>query len=351
MSKRVESMLRSTLYHIKYTAHFNELQTDNDKLQIYLKSLVAENEVLNEQVNKLKHNIEEKRTNNCNSEVSTKQVKNSVETSERNRTEEVYNRLSQSNITLKSEYYKAQKEAKESQYCTFKPDLPKAWRNTGDTRKAYERLHNEAEIIQQSRKLKQLALTDKEIESCTFTPSINEKRTTSVNSKFEKLYKDHEKNKKRLAEQELIRDQEEIERCTFKPYLNKKSKEDVENVVPRYEQLYFKHGQKLQLLEQKRKEIAEEEKRMREFIAKDLKNLPSSHDNRFERLYNMTKVYMENKKALEKKVMKETGISFSPNITVRPTAFTSKQSAKRNESFALNKDSKKHNKNASKSFL
>lgn len=356
MSKKMDEVIKSSLCHVKCVTHINELEAEKEKLEVYLKSLIAENEALTQQLNKSKKDAKANKMNESVPEGSVR-GKDSRREWRKGSGQEVYERLSQCSMPLKSEYYKAQKEARESQYCTFKPELPRARRNSGDTRNAHERLHREAEAIEQSRKLKLLALTSKEVDGCTFTPWINERGRGCNTSKFEKLYSDHERNKKKLAEKELLRDQEEIERCTFKPSLARRQQESADSEVPRYEQLYVRHGQKLQLLEQKRKEIAQEEKRMREFIAKDIKNAPPSHDNTFERLYNMSKVYLENKKALEKRVMKEEGVTFSPKITAKASIHNSKQSTKRNESFALNKENKnaaeakRRNKGKSNSFF
>ncbi len=291
---------------------------------------------------------------------------------------DVYERLAQSNKQLRVQYYDAEKEAREVQFCTFHPDLPKAANGKKGHatnlsaelgEKVHERLHKEAEVMVQMRQCKQFAKREKELDGCTFKPSINSRRSSSQAAtarRFEDLYHDNERKKRQQSKNEVMHDEQERSKYTFRPQLVSKSKPDeAVDDIPRYEKLYTKHSQKQHLLEQKRNELIEEERKMRQFVAQGVKrpagvrpgNLgstqlcsartlgaePRGSGAAFERLYGMDKVYRENKHSLERKIMKEEGISFSPRTNVGPSVLTDRDNkgvVERNEEFLREKNSK-----------
>jgi len=444
LDKKRLAEIRKTFYGLKYSIRIKELEEDKIKLQNYLEIALKENEALDKQKsqnvyeidvptqdhtkNKLPSNkpppqSESRISNNksqqkregpsifdkLHEEAMTKlEIKQLNEEIKKQRelqfctfaptlkdspkahtntfeeSKNVYNRLAQSNKFLKMQYYDAQKQAQELQFCTFQPDLPKAKRDPNrnmslqlndTTGNIHERLHKEAEVLSQQRQTKAFAKREKELDGCTFTPTINlGKRSNSQHiptHRFEELYREHERKRTEQTKKEMLKDEKTMESCTFKPSLLSKTKDNLtmdESSTPRYEKLYNKHTQKLMLLEQKRKELAEEERKMRQFVAKEMKipankrqanntTLQASHsktmqsedskkgkdDSAFDRLYKIDKVYRQNKKELSQKVMKERGISFTPRTNPKPIAFNEKELKgviERNEEFLKEKNSK-----------
>ncbi len=303
---------------------------------------------------------------------------------ERESKRDVYERLAQSNRHQKEHYYDAQRQARELQHCTFQPDLPKAKRDPsanrslelGTTAEVHERLHKEAEALHQARQCKEFAKRERELDGCTFAPSINGSggvahiSHSASTKRFEELYQDNERKKRQLNKDEVARDERELGTCTFKPSLltkdkgTPKAKAGDEDEVPRYEKLYVKHSQKQLMLEQKRRELVEEEKKMRQFVALGGKKraagtkqantsavLPESRNPSgkaggaaFDRLYSMDKVYRQDKQVLQRKIMKEKGISFTPRTNARPIIFTDQPEGQsviqRNEEFLRARNSK-----------
>ena len=280
----------------------------------------------------------------------------------------VYERLSQSNRKEKQQYYELQKNANETRQCTFKPSLPKTYHHTPsrssiglDEEPVYSRLHKHAESIDQDRQAKALAKKDKELESCTFAPRINpspSRGAMSINrgNRFNELYLEHEEKKRKLAKKTLEKEDSLKKNYTFKPQLDQSRlsmKEDIdasESSVPRYERLYSKHAQKEKMLERKRRELVEEEKKLRAFVSNRSKisltaskevASSSTKNERFSKLYDQDKVYKQKKDELSKKLMQERGINFTPRIN-QNSAYEndSRGVIERNEQFLKEKKEK-----------
>jgi len=195
---------------------------------------------------------------------------------------DAFNRLSKSNRKEKYEYYQAQKAARELQYCTFSPNLPNhkghgRSLSQGDT--IHNRLFKQSEVIERTRKDKETAYKDRELDGCTFAPKTNWRNRSSslsardiVKSPYERLYRDSER-KLRENEKNHVQHEEAIASAyTFRPTLVSKSQTGGESLIednePRYKKLYSKHLQKKQMLEQKRKELEEEARKMHETVEK-----------------------------------------------------------------------------------
>jgi len=318
-----------------------------------------EMKLLNEQIRK------HKEVENCTFQP---RIRSSSQMSPRCETQQVvYERLANSNKIQKQKYYEAQKEANEIKYCTFQPQLPKAGRAKGISQSAlnvytdenepvYDRLHKRAEIIEQERQSKALYNKDKELDSCTFKPKINRgskpQRSISQDSRFNDLYMDHAKKQQKLQKKELEREESLRKNYTFKPKLETSKlmsslsqSELADNEVPRYERLYIKHAEKEKMLEKKRKELEEEERKLRAFATKKpLKSIENNNKTEpFDRLYNQQKVYKQKKEELGKKVLQELGVSFTPrinNTSIQLSEQDTRGVIERNEQFLKERSSK-----------
>ena len=287
---------------------------------------------------------------------------------------EVYHRLNKDNKVGKQEFYKAQKEAQEIEHCTFKPDLPKAQqRIENDVENIFNRLHGEAGQRDQWQRNKQYIKQQREIEGCTFQPSLKKSenydprlnqsmqvrsqsvspRTQSVQSigtqgmysmrgpkenlTFDRLYLDHQKKRRKLMREEAKKEVSELNQCSFKPTINIRPR--AKSVQPRTQtsrlarsrgsesstkagnRLFNLHAQKAKLIEQKKNELIEEERKMRKFTARPMKNpnlnntsgymtapnpdnLQGAKNDPFERLYKMNEQITNKKKKMQKQLMK-----------------------------------------------
>ena len=129
----------------------------------------------------------------------------------------MYERLIQKDLLTKTKYYEAKKAAHELEHCTFHPEL---MNDRPDNRKGsvYERLHNDFKNDKKAKFYRELAKDDKkEMEECTFSPSINDykRNQDSSRKRFEELYQDNEKKKINLAKQEIEKEEQLIK--DFKP--------------------------------------------------------------------------------------------------------------------------------------
>ncbi len=316
--------------------------------------------------------------------------------SSRSNHSELYERLAQSNVSMKQQYYESQKIAIETKNCTFQPSLPKAKRSCsrkshksdqsfGEEDAVYERLHRQAEIIDQEKQSKAIENKEHELDGCTFAPTINgstgsfrKERSLTQDSRFDSLYQEGDQKSRKLAKKRIQEEERQQAQCTFKPRLESQSRlsfasesgaKPKDDAIPRYERLYNRHAQKEKMLEQKRKELAEEEKKMRQFVAKQRrgpgsstnvaaiagtagdrksteelgKSCVSSTDERheaFDRLYSFDKVYKKKKDELSKKVMQEMGVSFTPRTNSVQGEVDSKGVIERNEEFLKNRNTK-----------
>jgi hypothetical protein len=208
----------------------------------------------------------------------------------------IFERLSSTSKLEKLKYFEAQKEARELEYCTFCPLLKnKEHHGRSQSMQAdpvFSRLHRKGELHDQIRKAKALDHKGKELDGCTFSPQINVKQRVKSNSGkqpteiTERLYMDYERKRQCQAKNEIEHEQQEQAQCTFKPKIDSVSnhiqKENIVGDVPRYEMLYAKHQQKQQLLDQKRKELIEEEHRMHQLMtsARKVNNVPNTQISR-----------------------------------------------------------------------
>lgn len=234
---------------------------------------------------------------------------------------DVYNRLAETNKTRLIQLYEEQKEMNETRNCTFHPEILNNANTRGSVpaKEVYSRLHKEAEIKEKIRQSKQIENKDKELKGCTFNPAINY-GTAKVNSdpkneRFEELFQKHDASIRNLAKKIIEREEEQLRECSFKPKIASQKNRGLsreKSDVPRYEKLYQKHIEKERILEMKRQEIANEEKKMRQFISVSKKkiNATSTKINKennsicFERMFNVNELYKKNKELLLKKIMK-----------------------------------------------
>ncbi len=198
-------------------------------------------------------------------------------------TGDAYSRLSHSNKREMMKCLEAQKEARELQYCTFAPQIKHARMHSesfAQIEPIYTRLHRAGEMQEQLRRTKEVEHKEHELDGCTFSPQTNSackprKRSSSLTSRdqvgrHERLYQDHARQRRESEKHAL--DQEEALQagCTFRPALvSRQGTEDSagEDPTPRYERLYARHMQKQQMLEKKRKELAEEERKMHQIVS------------------------------------------------------------------------------------
>eukprot|EP01022_Parablepharisma_sp_SALTPOND_P014358 TRINITY_DN1943_c0_g1_i1.p2 TRINITY_DN1943_c0_g1~~TRINITY_DN1943_c0_g1_i1.p2 ORF type:complete len:696 (+),score=109.46 TRINITY_DN1943_c0_g1_i1:287-2374(+) len=408
LRRRAREILREVVGRVKYIAQLKELQEEKEKLGAYLENVIKENEMLDKtrkdhkeprtmlnnhlssqylssESDAERHKVKGSIFNKLHSEATTKQeIKQMNEEIKKTREMQgctfkprirsevghypsetrsaVYERLSQSNKLQRQQYYEMQKSANEIKHCTFQPQLPKAKPRRasqsaiGLDEPVYDRLHRHAEVIDQVRQAKALAKKESEVESCTFVPRINRGACRSMSqdsrgNRFDELYMKHAEKKQKIAKKALEREEKVGAKCPFRPNLNLSKcsfggdSEVLECDMPRYERLYSKHAQKEKMLEQKRRELAEEEKKLRAFASK--KVLKEKQNNKeeepFTRLYSQDKVYRQKKSELSKKLMQEMGVSFTPrinNTSIQLSENDSRGVIERNEQFLKEKNTK-----------
>jgi hypothetical protein len=211
--------------------------------------------------------------------------------------------------------YEAQKELNDTKNCTFQPEIqskksPRACnRSVGSEQEpAHVRLHRQAEIMDHARQNKEICKKEKELDECTFAPLINNsqmRERSRSKGRIEELYQDHDRKSRALAKKSIQKEEAESQKCTFKPKIISKRNQSIESnneneEIPVYEKLYNRNEQRKRLLEQKKQELLEEEKKMRQYCSKGSKHEKAD----FDRLYNVRKVYEQKKEVLSKKIMK-----------------------------------------------
>ena len=258
----------------------------------------------------------------------------------------VYDRLSRTAKNEKELLYKAEKEAIESKNCSFKPEVTRAKRNSNNNDSVHERLYKEAEEKEKARKYKEVLLKDKNLSECTFKPSIDSKRnSTSVleETRFEKLHNDGEKKRSILAEKEILHEQESLKYCTFKPQTNSQ----ILSSEPAHERLYRKRLEKNKIIEKKRKELEEEERKMMGCNKKakldPFKSVQAIISESSSRLYNSSEEYEKRKSILKQQIMLEEGCIFNPKINknsdkLAERAYPNSKIIERNETFIKKKE-------------
>lgn len=210
---------------------------------------------------------------------------NNPYTPQRNNTiQDIYERLSYSDKKERLKLFEAQKTARELQFCTFEPSVKNktfGYRSKSVQQEPiYYRQSRQKEVQERLRKSKEMEKRNRELDGCTFTPNINSGRIQSENSSFrqrnypyDRLYKDNERKKQQQVKKEIAHDEEILASYSFKPKISssKNPQQDSETAskskMPKYMELFEKHQQKQQLMEQKRKELIEEEQKMHQFIS------------------------------------------------------------------------------------
>ena len=272
------------------------------------------------------------------------QVVSNRSPSRNGKTDDLYARLAHSNKKERLEYLETQREARELRYCTFAPALPNQLqhsRSLSQHEPIHSRLHHQGELREQVLKSRQLAYKDRELDGCTFCPQTNRSlgRSASLSGRdlisnpYERLYLDNERKKSKAQKIQANREENVCKDCTFKPELIAKSKTVAEGMnestTPRYKKLYARHMQKQLLLEQKRKELELEERKMHQLVSK-MRNKPKTANQSarslqtsprtarrtpafgsprksvvepYERLHNLHKQTMSRKDELVKKVL------------------------------------------------
>jgi len=255
----------------------------------------------------------------------------------------VYERLFQKDKQEKEKAYEKQKRMNEIKGCTFRP---KVLTNKRSVEPAFSRLHKHAEVIEQTRKIRELSKKEKELDQCTFVPSVNlsmngTNRESSAD-RFKRLYDDYAERKRRLTKKALNKEEEEREAYTFRPHIEKANRSFKENeeILPRYEKLYKHHSQQKKLLEEKKRELEEEEKKLQilHIGKRQTSDVPF-----FDRLLDQGKAYKKKRDELAKKLMEEMGISFTPRIDINSIQMSESDSRgiiKRNEDFLKVKEKK-----------
>ncbi|MDR3548811.1 MAG: hypothetical protein P4M11_11200 [Candidatus Pacebacteria bacterium] len=228
----------------------------------------------------------------------------------------------------------AEKAARELQYCTFAPMISnKGSRSRSQQAEpAYSRLTRLGELTEQVRKTKEVAKRDRELDGCTFHPRTNVRSSSQPTSRehsltaYDRLYREHEQKLLRTERSSLSREDALQAGCTFHPRLISRPMESkTVDRAPRHERLYANHVQKQERLEQKRKELEAEERRMHQVVSKmrrgntsarsqqvsprtssrteDLRGTKRNLAETFERLYNEHKNSEGKRGRLEKKVL------------------------------------------------
>jgi len=265
------------------------------------------------------------------------QISNSHSLNRDNNAQNIYDRLASTSKLDKFRYLEAQKERNELQHCTFAPKVtaprPRSQNSSRQHDNIHTRLHKEGELLAQVRRSKQMAYKNKELDGCTFRPQTNMKMmSASVSSNdlkldpCERLYQDHEKKVRANAKREADSAEPSEQIYTFHPTLVAKQKFNYSKDQPVHEKLYAKHMQRQLLLEQKRRELAEEQQKMHQFASqtrmtsKENKKLRASSSTKsirtnprqneeaedigaFERLHRLHKVEERRKSELAKKIL------------------------------------------------
>lgn len=251
----------------------------------------------------------------------------------------VYDRLSRT--ACEKELLRKEKEPLELQHCTFHPFLPRARRSNTTSGTIFDRLHAHADEKEKSRKYKELLFKDKDLDGCTFKPDVISKRSMSHylkddNSLFSKLYNDNVIIKNKKDKKEIEIEDNTLKHCTFNPMINAcnekvNNNNKNRNEGPCYDRLYQKRIEREKMIEKKRKEIEEEEKKMSLPIINKLKSSQDDIENirntefikdPFNRLYQRREEYQKNKRKLIEKVMIEEGCIFEPQINKNSSELT-----------------------------
>ena len=251
----------------------------------------------------------------------------------------MFSRLTKNIKPQKELLYLAQKEKAETELCTFHPDLSPR-RNTSqehlNKEHIFKRLHQDAEIKKQIQQTQELLKQEKEMIGCTFNPKLNTSQRTRgrsmsnslhTQSLCERLHSTYEAKKRSIYKKTLENQQKQMKDCTFQPKLVAKSniaRTDLH--IPVGDRLYQRHQQKAKIIQQKKQELRDEQKKMSRFTAlrqrRVLSNLSSDRggvnsqndsqismsieqqQNAFERLYKQGEVNHKKKQQLQKKWLK-----------------------------------------------
>ena len=235
-----------------------------------------------------------------------------------------------------SENKKAQLELQE---CAFQPNskqlnntmtAPNASFDPGKPSKIFDRLHSEHNFKKQQQLENEMIKQNAELSSCTFTPKINYRerstekgqRTARSSSRHrsEALYAEHAEKRRNIERMRLATEDKELKECTFKPTLVSKTPESVQSgrKGKPHERLLEWERERSTKLEEKQKEKALREssgKKPQINTSVDLGRVSS--EPAYERLYKESNNRKTKHEQLEKRVLEEIGVSFTPKTNVR----------------------------------
>jgi len=209
------------------------------------------------------------------------------------------------------EYLEKKKALLELEHCTFSPALPNLrdhWVQTPPKDNIYKRSFNQKKMLEETIKYKQSVIRAKELDECTFSPSINKHKGNLriVETVHDRLYNDYEKKRHNAEKKQLEHIETQLAPCTFHPNLSSSLKNHTKSIqeIPRYEKLYLKDAERTYNLEQKRLELDKEAKETHQTIERMNEPLLASPEEVTNELYNEYKVNKRKRQELEAKYFK-----------------------------------------------
>lgn len=232
------------------------------------------------------------------------------EISESNVKSIVYENLTYADMKEKEEILKQQKIRKELEGCTFRPktnSCSNLLNRSFEGDNSFNHLYKHAEVQRQNIRVKELEQREKELDGCTFKPSVLNPSKSPTGTVYEKLYKQYQDSERKKRKKELEKQAKETDEQSHIPKLITQKKEV--NLTPVYVRLYDEVEKRKQKLK-KKVEIANTERSVSPSRPKKI-----DEPQRFELLYALSKSASQRKIKLEEKIMKESGTSFKPDMS------------------------------------
>lgn len=253
--------------------------------------------------------------------------------------DEVFKRLQKSYRRENQEMFEKTKAQLELKECTFHPNILQPMSNSTlnsssvdygerSISRTFERLHSEHSYKKQQQMENEILKQTYELAGCTFTPKINDSEAdrgtrSARNSarRSESLYADHFEKKRSITKMMLANEDKEIKECTFKPALIAKMPETVRSArkgTPQERLLEWQREKEAKLEEKQREKLLQESASKKPQINANAAELGKIGDEpAHERLYREGSERKNKQEELEKKVLGEIGVSFTPKTNVK----------------------------------
>jgi len=270
---------------------------------------------------------------------------------------EVFDRLQQDLRRFKQEINENKRLEIEMRNCTFSPTINSSSMIDGESSirsisQTFDRLYNDKKLKELHSYENEVRKQEKEMAGCTFKPVLSpgtlnsySKLDDSETERFCRLYKNHEEKQKRAEQKIRDKSLEENSKYSFKPQRiasptpgRVKEAKNEKKVVDRLLDWYNDRKKKIdtKLQEQGRK-ITEDAntslstKRRKRDLDETNDSIPA-----YDRLYKQYSSKKSRNEALEKKVMKEIGASFTPKTNRTRSLSASGKSKETYHSRAMN---------------